>query len=93
MLRITEISNLNNNAVLKLEGKIVGQWVAVLEKQFEEYFGQKDSLLVLDFEEVSYISSEAITILNRYKEKIIIIKAQPYLELCLKNRGLKNLVN
>ena len=93
MLRITEISNSNNKVVLKLEGKIVDLWVAEFEKECMKYINQNTSELVLDFTNVSYISSEAITLLNSFKDKIIIINAQPYLELCLKNRGLKNQIN
>jgi len=93
MLRISEISNSNNIVILKLEGKIVDLWVAELEKQCSKYINQTDSNLVLDFADVSYISKEVITLLSRIKNKIKIINAQPYIELCLKNSGLKNQIN
>jgi len=91
-MRITEISNLDNLAVLKLEGKIVDMWVAELEKECTRYLNQNISELVLDIADVSYICSEAITLLNGFREKIKIVNAHPYLELCLKNKGLKNQV-
>ncbi len=93
MLRISEISNSNKEVILKLEGKVVGLWVAELEKECAKYMNQTDSVLVLDLADVSYISSEGITLLNRNKNRIKIVNAQPYLELCLKNRGLKNQIN
>ncbi|MGI9534806.1 MAG: STAS domain-containing protein [Thermodesulfobacteriota bacterium] len=92
MLRISEISNSKNEVILKLDGKIIDLWVAELERICTNCIDQADRNLVLDFAAVSYISSEGITLLNRFKDKIKIINAQPYLELCLKNRGLQNQV-
>ena len=92
MMRITEISNLDNLAVLKLEGKIIDMWVDELEKECTRYLKKNISALVLDIADVSYISSEAISMLNGFKENLKIVNAHPYLELCLKNRGLKNQV-
>ena len=93
MLRISEMSNSNNIVILKLEGKIVDLWVAELEKQCTQYLNKTDLKLVLDFADVSYINKEGITLLNSIKDKIKIINAQPYIELCLKNSGLKNQIN
>lgn len=93
MLRISEMSNSNNIVILKLEGKIVDLWVAELEKQCSKYINQTDSNLVLDFTDVSYINKEGITLLNSIKDKIKIINTQPYIELCLKNRGLENQID
>jgi len=89
MLRISEISNLNNLVILKLEGKIVDLWVTELETQCEKYLGLPDSIIELDLENVSYVSEEGINLLNKLSNKIKLIKVQPFLEVCLKSRGLK----
>ena len=93
MLRISEISNSNKEVILKLEGKIIDSWIEVLENECAKYINHTDSELVLDLAEVSYISSDGIILLYRIKNRIKIVNAQPYIELCLKNRGLKNQIN
>jgi len=93
MLRISEISNSNNIVILKLEGKVIDLWVTEFEKQCTKYLNKTDLKLVLDFADVSYISKEGITLLNSIKDKIKIINTKPYIELCLKNRGLINQIN
>ena len=93
MLKISEISNSNNIVILKLEGKIIDLWVTELKKQCTEYLNKTDLKLVLDFADISFISKEGITLLNSIKDKIKIINTKPYIELCLKNRGLENQIN
>lgn len=88
MLKISEISNSNNIIILKLEGKVVDLWVAELETQCKKYLRLTDSIIELDLENVSYISEEGINLLNKLSNRIKIIKVQPFMEVCLKNRGL-----
>lgn len=87
MLRISETKNSNGELYLKLEGKIIGPWVLVLEKQCAKYIDITDSKLMLDLADVSYISKEGIALLNRIKSRIKIVNSQPYVGLCLKNEN------
>ncbi len=93
MLKISEISDSNNTMILKLEGKITNQWVAVLEKHVAKYIQDTKSDIVLDFADISYVSKEGITLLTSIQNNIKIINAQPYIQLCLKNRGIENIIN
>jgi len=88
MLHITEITKSKDGVTLILEGKIIADWVKELEKQFLIYIKQGYSDVVLDFTGVTYIDKDGLTLLRKYKSKIRIINAQPYIRLCLKNRGL-----
>ena len=88
MLKINEITKSNDEVNLIIEGKIIADWVKELEKQCLIYIEQGNSDVVLDFTGVTYIDEEGLAMLRKYKRKIRIINAQPYIGLCLKNRGL-----
>jgi len=88
MLKINEITKSNDEVNLIIEGKIIADWVRELEKQCHIYIEQGNSDVVLDFTGVTYIDEEGLAMLRKYKSKIRIINSQPYIGLCLKNRGL-----
>ncbi len=88
MLKINEITKSNDEVNLIIEGKIIADWVRELEKQCLIYIEQGNSDVVLDFTGVTYIDEEGLAMLKKYNNRIRIINPQPYIGLCLKNRGL-----
>ncbi len=92
MLKISTISNSNKNIIIKLEGKITDSWVDVLEDECANLIHKTDSKLVLDITDVSYISGDGISLLIKIKNKIKLVNPQPYLQLCLKKKGLGDLL-
>ncbi len=64
MLRITKTSERSPQVTLKIEGQIAGKWAAEFEKECLRWLG-RGSAVVLDFSEVSFVSTEAVTILRR----------------------------
>ena len=64
MLRITEISESADSATLKIEGRIVSEWVTVLEQECLKWLRAKPAVL-LDFSEVTFIEHNGVAMLKR----------------------------
>ncbi|MCI0748662.1 MAG: STAS domain-containing protein [Verrucomicrobia subdivision 3 bacterium] len=64
MLRITEISESANSVTLKVEGRIVSEWVTVLEQECLKWLRAKPEVL-LDFSEVMFIEHNGVAMLKR----------------------------
>jgi len=66
MLRIERLNEDNATVTLKLDGRIVGQWVAILKKEcFQVLKRQKQ--LILDFADVTFIGREGVAILEKLR--------------------------
>ena len=63
MLRLTRISLGTSEVVLKVQGQIVGEWVALLESECRELLA-KERQVTLDLCEVSYLDRQAIRLLR-----------------------------
>lgn len=64
MLRITEISEIADSVTLKVEGRIVSEWVTVLEQECLKWLRAKPEVL-LDFSEVTFIDHNGVAMLKR----------------------------
>jgi anti-anti-sigma regulatory factor len=64
VLRITKISESADSVTLKVDGRIVSEWVAVLEQECLKWLRAKPEVL-LDFSEVMYIERNGVAMLKR----------------------------
>jgi anti-anti-sigma regulatory factor len=64
VLRITEISESADSVTLKVEGRIVSEWIAVLEQECLKWLRAKPEVL-LDFSEVTFIEHNGVAMLKR----------------------------
>lgn len=64
MLRITKVSENPSSVELKLEGRIVSEWVSVLEAEILEWAQRKRKVL-LDFCNVTFVDERGLGMLKR----------------------------
>ncbi len=64
MLRITKIFESAGSVTLKVEGRIVSEWVPVLEQECLKWLRAKPEVL-LDFSEVTFIEHNGVAMLKR----------------------------
>lgn len=64
MLRITKMAENNSSVTLKPEGRIVSDWVPILEANISRYLQEKGRLL-LDFSEVRFIDEQGVKMLKK----------------------------
>lgn len=87
MLRITTVAESNSLVTLKLEGRIVSDWVSVLERECLTLL-QKKQPVRLDFSAVTFIDGRGVAMLKRIKsENLQIINCAALLEDLLKGGG------
>lgn len=63
MLKVTHVAEDDKSVTLKLEGRIVGQWVNELKRECEGCLARR-SALILDLSDVSFIDSQGIKVLR-----------------------------
>jgi len=84
MLRISKVAQGDCTVTLKLEGRIVSDWVAVLYSKILE-FVDEEKKVVLDFSEVRYVDESGIRTLRRLEEENVqIINCPAFIEDLLK---------
>lgn len=66
MLRIERLNEDHATVILKLDGRIVSQWVAILEEECFQILKQQKQL-ILDCTDVSFIGPEGIEMLGKLK--------------------------
>ena len=75
-------------ATLKLEGKIIGRWVAELEKECKKCLQRKIGL-ILDLSSVAFIGDQGIKMLQEMdKERVKLIGCSLFLKELLAKAGL-----
>jgi hypothetical protein len=67
MLRITRLDDDPRAPCLRLEGRIVGEWVSVLEAELSRD-DLRDRPVVLDLSRVDFATAPAVTVLRRAAE-------------------------
>jgi ABC-type transporter Mla MlaB component len=79
MLKISE--PLANHAVtLKLEGRLIGPWVAELKKSCEEHLAAKRSIN-LDFADVTFADRAGLALLLRLRSQgVTLVNCSPFME-------------
>jgi anti-anti-sigma regulatory factor len=84
MLRIVEEDATNNSMRLRLDGRLVGQWVGLLRSSCEQAF-HNDGRLVLDLAGVSFADHEGVQLLQQLEQlQVTIINCSPFLREQLK---------
>ncbi|MSS71126.1 MAG: hypothetical protein EXS64_06530 [Candidatus Latescibacteria bacterium] len=78
MLRITQIGE--SPSTLKVEGRIISDWAAVLEDESRKLIEAKQAV-VLDFSNVSFIDRQGVATVRRLKAgDVRIINCSPLIE-------------
>jgi hypothetical protein len=86
VLRITPIEGHAETTVLRLEGRLVGAWVALLNEMCEQHRHDSSNRLVLDLSEVRFVSKEGIDLLRQLqRETVSCICWPPFIEALLQN--------
>lgn len=68
MLRIVEENATNNSMMLRLDGRLAGQWVGVLRQSCEQVF-QNSSRLILDLAGVSFADHDGVQLLRQLEQQ------------------------
>jgi anti-anti-sigma regulatory factor len=64
MVRITTMAEDAQNVRLKVEGRVVGEWVSELDNSCTGFLAQ-NKMIVLDLSEVSFIDRQGINVLKQ----------------------------
>lgn len=67
MLRITQIGESPSLTTLKVEGRIISNWVSVLEEESLKWLREKE-MVVLDFSNVSFVDRQGVETLRRLRD-------------------------
>lgn len=79
LLRITRILENGSPVTLRLQGKIVGEWVTLLEQECRTTI-QREERVVLDFGEVTYIDPRGLGMIwNLPMRRVTIINAPTFI--------------
>ena len=80
MLRLTRSTHRPGHVVLKAEGRIVGEWVRLLEEECRSLARDQDGL-ALDLASVSYLDQDAVRLLRSLTaDKVSLVNCPPLLE-------------
>jgi len=84
MLRIVEGDATNDSMTLRLDGRLVSQWVELLRSSCEQAY-QKGSNLIIDLAGVSFADQEGVQLLQQLEQQqVTIINCSPFLREQLK---------
>jgi hypothetical protein len=84
VLRISKVYENPSGVKLKLEGRIVSEWVSILEEKILECL-KKTKKVLLDFSELRFVDKHGVEMLRRMpSEKIEIINCPGFIEELLK---------
>lgn len=89
MLRITVVAQTKEEVVLKVEGWVSGEYVALLEQEGENWF-QKAERLVLDLTGVQIIDGAGLALLKRwYGDQLVLRGGSLFVRSLLAMNGLE----
>jgi anti-anti-sigma regulatory factor len=78
MLKITKIQESASDVLLKLEGKVMEQWAALLDGECRAYLRQQKSVF-LDCSHVDYIDGRGVEVLNAFPHSHVTLMSAPAL--------------
>jgi ABC-type transporter Mla MlaB component len=79
MLRIVEEKTNNDSTTLRLDGRIIGQWIAVLRNSCEQVF-QTDDRVILDLSGVSFADRDGVELLQQLEQRrASLVNCSPFL--------------
>jgi ABC-type transporter Mla MlaB component len=86
MLKISQAGKANHSVTLRLEGRVVGEWVGEL-RQVCELVLREGRKLKLDLTDVSFADTDGVSALSDLKSRgVLVTNCSPFLEEQLKNR-------
>ncbi len=78
MLRISQIGPANHAVVLRLEGRVVGPWVAELQKSCEEVLSE-DRSLKLHLGDVEFMDAQGVALLSSLRSRgVSLLECSPF---------------
>jgi anti-anti-sigma regulatory factor len=84
MLRLTRTALHTDQVLLKAEGRLVAEWVGLLEEECAELLGTERQVL-LDLGDVSYLDQRAIRLLRGLRaSSLLIINCPPLIQELLR---------
>jgi anti-anti-sigma regulatory factor len=87
MLRITASASPPHTVTLRLEGQVIGRWVAELQKSCDEVTANGDRV-VLDLVGVSFIDKDGLSLLNDLADHdISLVNSSRFVAELLKEGG------
>jgi ABC-type transporter Mla MlaB component len=85
MLKISQTGTPNHSVTLKLEGRVVGPWVAELRRICEPLLGEQRPLK-LDLADVSYIDGDGVATLTDFQSRgVKLDNCSPFVEQQIKS--------
>lgn len=79
MLRIVEENTANESLTLRLDGRLVSQWIEVLRLSCEQAF-HHDGRLILDLAGVNFADHEGVQLLRQLEQQhVTFINCSPFL--------------
>jgi ABC-type transporter Mla MlaB component len=85
MLKISQSATANHSVTLKLEGRVVGPWVAELRQVCEQLLTDRKALK-LDLTDVTFADASGVSVLSSLKSRgAIVTNCSPFVEEQLKN--------
>lgn len=78
MLRISTLTESCSTVTLKLEGRIVADWVSVLERECRRWVKERRKIL-LDLSEVRFVDGQGLEVLKRMQSENLEIINSPVL--------------
>ena len=89
MLRITLVTQTDNEVVLKVEGWVSGEYVRVLEEEGSRWL-ERAGYLVLDLGGVRFIDDAGISLLQRWlADRVLLCQVTPFIHTLLEAYGIR----
>ena len=73
-MRISQATEVGGSVVLRLEGKMSGQWVDELRRLTSEILQKPATRLVLDLADVSFIDADGLELLHELSSRHVILR-------------------
>lgn len=87
MLKISPVEPVNHAVTLRLEGRVIGPWVAELQKSCEEVLAKGRSLK-LHLGDVEFMDAPGVTLLSSLRSRgVVLLDCPPFAAEQLKLTG------
>lgn len=85
MLRIVEENAVNESLTLRLDGRLVSQWIEVLRSSYEQA-SRQNLPLILDLAGVDFADHEGVQLLRQLEQQpVTLINCSPFLREQMKH--------
>lgn len=76
MLKITKVEENGTKVLMKLEGKVMGQWAALLDDECRSFIRQK-KVVYLECSNVDFVDDKGIEVLNNLSRTQVTLMSAP----------------